>query len=90
MAEPRREDLIYDWNTVDAPAKPTHRATFDDESGGGPMLYVGGYFTAAGGTSANYIARWDGTAWSALGSGGNDFVGALAVLDDGAGGGQTA
>ena len=32
MAEPRREDLIYDWNTVDAPAKPTHRATFDDES----------------------------------------------------------
>jgi isopropylmalate/homocitrate/citramalate synthase len=30
--EPRREDLIYDWNTVDAPPKPTHRATFDDES----------------------------------------------------------
>lgn len=30
--EPRREDLIYDWNTVDAPPRPTHRATFDDES----------------------------------------------------------
>ena len=32
MADPRREDLIYDWNLVDAPPKPTHRATFDDES----------------------------------------------------------
>ena len=32
MADPRREDLIYDWNLVDAPQKPTHRATFDDES----------------------------------------------------------
>ena len=30
--EPRREDLIYDWNLVDAPPKPTHRAAFDDES----------------------------------------------------------
>ncbi|MCG3134185.1 MAG: 2-isopropylmalate synthase [Planctomycetes bacterium] len=30
--EPRREDLIYDWNTVDAPPKPTHKAAFDDES----------------------------------------------------------
>ncbi len=32
MSEPRREDLIYDWNTVDAPPRPAHRATFDDES----------------------------------------------------------
>lgn len=32
MSEPSREDLIYDWNTVDAPPKPTHKATFDDES----------------------------------------------------------
>jgi 2-isopropylmalate synthase len=32
MPEPRREDLIYDWNLVDAPPKPTHEATFDDES----------------------------------------------------------
>jgi 2-isopropylmalate synthase len=30
--EPRREDLIYDWNTKDAPPRPTHKATFDDES----------------------------------------------------------
>ncbi len=32
MADPRREDLIYDWNLVDAPPKPTHRASFDDET----------------------------------------------------------
>jgi 2-isopropylmalate synthase len=30
--EIRREDLIYDWNLVDAPAKPSHRVEFDDES----------------------------------------------------------
>ncbi len=32
MSEPRREDLIYDWNLVDAPPRPTHRVQFDDES----------------------------------------------------------
>ena len=30
--EPRREDLIYDWNVQDPPPRPSHRATFDDES----------------------------------------------------------
>lgn len=32
-------------------------------------LYAGGHFTIAGGISANLAARWDGTNWSALGSG---------------------
>src|ERR1700722_5462423 len=32
-------------------------------------LYVGGYFTMAGGMPANSIAQWNGNAWSALGSG---------------------
>jgi hypothetical protein len=32
-------------------------------------LIAGGYFTTAGGTPANYIARWDGTTWSPLASG---------------------
>ena len=35
----------------------------------GTNLYAGGWFTTAGGVSANYIATWDGSAWSALGSG---------------------
>ena len=32
MNEPTRDDLIYDWNEIDLPPRPTHMATFDDES----------------------------------------------------------
>jgi hypothetical protein len=35
----------------------------------GPDLYVGGFFSAAGGLSAYGIARWDGNSWTALGNG---------------------
>lgn len=48
---------------------------FDD--GTGPALYVGGFFTTAGGNSAPYIARWDGSAWSTVGGGTDDAVWAL-------------
>lgn len=37
----------------------------------GNALYIGGQFTQAGGKAANYIAKWDGAAWSTLGSGVN-------------------
>jgi hypothetical protein len=56
---------------------------FDD--GTGPALYAGGAFTSAGGVSANRIAKWNGSAWSALGSGMNARVDALTVFDDGTG-----
>jgi len=37
----------------------------------GSDLYVGGSFTNAGGVAAgDYVARWDGTSWHALGSNG--------------------
>jgi hypothetical protein len=51
----------------------------------GSTLYAGGIFTTAGSSAANYIAQWNGSSWSALGSGmsGGDesgpLVGALAV-----------
>jgi hypothetical protein len=45
----------------------------------GTDLYAGGYFTTAGGVTANGIAKWNGLAWSALGSGINGIVNALAV-----------
>jgi hypothetical protein len=45
----------------------------------GSDLYVGGYFTTAGGSPANHIAKWNGSAWSALGSGLDRGVHALAV-----------
>ena len=58
-------------------------AVFDD--GSGPALFVGGRFTSAGGVPANCIAKWNGTTWSALGSGTNLDVRALEVFDDGSG-----
>lgn len=62
-------------------------AVFDD--GTGPALYAGGHFTTAGGVTVNRIARWDGSAWSALvspgGVGVSDSVWALRVFDDGTG-----
>ena len=35
----------------------------------GTNLYAGGCFTTAGGVPANNIAKWNGSAWSALGRG---------------------
>jgi len=59
------------------------------DDGTGPALYVGGTFPSASGVPANSIARWNGTSWSALGTGfqGLNFpdVTALAAYDDGAG-----
>jgi hypothetical protein len=61
--------------------------SFDD--GTGTALYAAGTFTAAGGIAVPGIARWNGTNWSAVGSGvrtNNDFVcGALTAFDDGSG-----
>jgi hypothetical protein len=45
----------------------------------GTDLYAGGAFTTAGATAVNSVARWGGSAWSALGSGLNGTVYALAV-----------
>src|SRR5437899_9743848 len=45
----------------------------------GSNLYAGGEFTTAGGSAVNYIAKWNGSSWSALGSGMSSTVFALAV-----------
>ena len=45
----------------------------------GTNLYAAGCFTNAGETAVNYIALWDGSSWSALGSGTGPGVSALAV-----------
>lgn len=62
-------------------------AVFDDGLGDGPALYAGGHFKMAGSVQALYIAKWNGTSWSAVGSGMSSYVNALAVFDDGSGGG---
>jgi hypothetical protein len=56
---------------------------FDD--GGGSALYAGGFFPTAGGVTVFGIAKWDGSSWSAVGSGVNSDVLALTVFDDGGG-----
>ena len=54
-------------------------------------VYAGGNFTQAGGIAAAHAAKWDGITWSALGTGTNGPVYALAVNgpDVYAGGGFT-
>ncbi|RME41010.1 MAG: DUF11 domain-containing protein, partial [Deltaproteobacteria bacterium] len=46
-------------------------------------LYAGGNIKSTATISANYVIRWDGSAWHALGSGMDDNVNALAVAANG-------
>ena len=81
------------WSSLGTGANSTVRAIsiFDDGSGSGPALYAGGLFTSAGGLSVNFIAKWNGTTWSSLGTGSangvNAAVEAITVFDDGPGDG---
>ncbi len=59
-------------------------ASFDDGVTG-ECLYVGGSFTEAGGKEVGRVARWDGSSWSAVGTGMNGPVYGLTVHDDGSG-----
>ena len=60
-------------------------ASFDDGSGGGVELFVGGDFKRAGGESAQRVAKWDGEYWAPVGAGMDRSVFAFAVHDDGSG-----
>jgi len=46
---------------------------------GAGNLYIGGSFAVAGNVVANNVAKWNGSGWSALGSGVNGEVDALAI-----------
>ena len=70
------------------PEVPFIRALTVFDDGTGPALYAGGEFHDAGGTPANSVARWDGTAFTPLGSGlpGTlPWVYSMTTFDDGSG-----
>ncbi len=88
-------DYVARWDGVTWSALGSNGAGNGALSGGsevyalavsGTDLYVGGWFqNATGIAAADFVARWDGAAWRALGSNGagdgalNDWVRALAV-----------
>jgi hypothetical protein len=89
-----RSDLQYNPVSLQAAPDDVNWDTRFDALGIGPGavlavavsgsdVYVGGVFGAAGGVTATNIAKWDGSGWSALESGGsngtNGFVQAIAV-----------
>ena len=45
------------------------------------MLYAGGDFITAGGDTVNYIAKWDGASWSAMGDGMDATVYAMTMYN---------
>ncbi len=55
-----------------------------------PQLIAGGTFARAGSVQANFIARWDGDQWNALGVGMSSQVEALATWDRDGDGPQSA
>ena len=73
----RIDPTFTDENWVSIPAASSIvRAIVADGSGN---VYIGGNFRVVGGVTANYIAKWNGSAWSSLGSGMDSVVYALAV-----------
>ncbi|MDD2943504.1 MAG: hypothetical protein PHC51_11140 [bacterium] len=71
---------IYKWDGNSwQPAASDSPAVNAIASSGG-SIYAGGYFSSVGGNpNANRIARWDGSAWQALGNGLNNWVSAIAI-----------
>jgi hypothetical protein len=46
----------------------------------GNNVYAGGQFTFASGLSVGYIAKWNGSSWSALGSGTDNYVNSMLTV----------
>jgi len=88
-------NLIAKWNGsswsalgsgISAPAgSPYYGGNVYALAASGTDVYVGGYFTTAGGNAATNIAKWNGSSWSALGSGmaGGDYPAPIALAVSG-------
>lgn len=66
--------LLTDATTTISGTNNEVRSIHIEDNG---QVYVGGNFDTAGGIAANRIALWNGTNWSALGSGTSGFVQAI-------------
>ena len=76
----RIDPTFSDANWVSMGGLPgTDGAIYASVVDGSGNVYIGGYFAFAGETSANNVAKWNGSAWSALGSGMNGGVVALVL-----------
>ena len=62
-----------------SPCKVHSFAAFNDGTGKGVQLHAAGSFTSMGGVEVDYIAKWDGNAWSDINGGMNQGVSALAA-----------
>ncbi|MFN7439709.1 MAG: GC-type dockerin domain-anchored protein [Phycisphaerales bacterium] len=73
------------WSALGSGTNSFVRALAVLPGGGGGDVIVGGAFTTIGGVAASHIARFTPStnSWSALGSGTNSMVSALAVLPGG-------
>ena len=65
------------WTPVQSNGMAPNSSVLDllvHDDGSGPALYAAGSFTAVGDVAANRVARYDGSSWSAVGSGLNGTV----------------
>jgi hypothetical protein len=69
-----------DWVSLNAGTLSAGDSVLAITADGSGNVYVGGTFTQIGTVAANRIAKWDGNAWSALGSGMNERVSALLLM----------
>lgn len=84
--------VVADWNTTfvnNAGPSATVGAFAIWDDGSGEALYAGanvnsstGGFTTAGGIATEWIGRWNGSGWSALGSGLNGPVTSMVAFGD--------
>ena len=92
------EEYIMKWNGTQLDAHRAARGWHVRPPGArrrqrsGPLLFAGGEFLEAGAALVSGCATWDGTSWSALSNESfNDaIISALAVYDDGNGGGPSS
>jgi Leucine-rich repeat (LRR) protein len=67
------------WDNRFIPSNSVDGGSYSVEFSGND-LYIGGYCLNAGGVPANYIAKWDGSAWSALSTGTNARIYTIASI----------